>query len=572
MKEKIQKYIFGSVSSKIMLGSILTIFMTVSCFVGLLIFSTSTLNEKLSEELETRLTSNIHTIIESMKDVQGNPLDIESADSPVYKETRALFDSLKKEYELQNVFVLSNEGGKERIIVLTDTPDDFNMDYVFSDDIKQAMETNQQVVSDIYEDEFGIHQSVFSPLKNDKGQITGIVGIDLDAAVIPETMSRVTWYSVVITIAVILIGLLLAFLIGRMIAKPIKKLMHVTEQFADGDLTQNIEASGSDEIARLSQSFHVMSNNMKQLIGHISNSSNEVSGTSQQLMQVIEESSASAQQVAESMNNMTEGINEVVESVGASTSSVLEIEQQLTGVATQVNDMQLISKKVSKKSSEGQNMVDQTLQQINKVEKVMRNSEEIAGQLQQRSIEIGEVISMITGIAEQTNLLALNASIEAARVGEQGKGFAVVAGEVRKLAEQSASAASSITGLVAGTQQNSQLVIESIGEGSRAIEEGQKLMTITYDNFKEIFSGIAEFTSRTEQLLHSLVSIEGSYQNISTSVQQISGITQEQAAASQQVAASSEEQSAAMEEISHSITQLSALAQELQKAVNVFKI
>jgi methyl-accepting chemotaxis protein len=202
----------------------------------------------------------------------------------------------------------------------------------------------------------------------------------------------------------------------------------------------------------------------------------------------------------------------------------------------------------------------------------MQNSEQIAGELQQNSIKIGEVIGIITGIAEQTNLLALNASIEAARVGEQGKGFAVVAGEVRKLAEQSASAAASITGLVAGTQQNSNLVIESINEGSRAIVEGQLLMNTTYENFQGIFKGIEEFTNRTEQLLHSLVLVEGSYQSISTSVQQISGITQEQAAASEEVAASSEEQSAAMEEISAAIDQLSSLAQELQKAVNVFKL
>ncbi|MFR9711292.1 methyl-accepting chemotaxis protein [Paenibacillus sp. MB22_1] len=65
-----------------------------------------------------------------------------------------------------------------------------------------------------------------------------------------------------------------------------------------------------------------------------------------------------------------------------------------------------------------------------------------------------------------------------------GRGFAVVAGEVRKLAEQSAVAASSITELVAGTQENSRLVIESIGEGSRAIEEGQEWMSKTHQNFR----------------------------------------------------------------------------------------
>lgn len=568
----IKNLFIGKIASKIMWGSILTIFMTAICFSGLLYYTYSTLSEKLSSELSTRLSVNMQSLNDKMEVMGVKILNIQSADSQTYKQTRALFDQFKKEYEVKNVFILTNEGGKERFLVYSDTPDDFNKEYELTAEMKEAITSNKTILSDIYSDDDGDYQSIFVPMENQQGQVAGIVGIDLDAGVIPNTLKSVTFYSVVVIISVIIVGLIMAFLQGRLISRPIKDLMKVTQAFAEGDLTQEIHVKGSDEVSKLSQAFQVMSTNMKQLIGHISKSSNEVAGTSEQLLQVVEESSASAEQVAVSMNSMAEGVNEVVQSVGASSTSVLEIEKQLSGVGIEVNDMQIIAKQVSHKASEGQNIVEQTLEQINKVEQVMHSSEGIAAELQQRSIEIGEVISIITGIAEQTNLLALNASIEAARVGEQGKGFAVVAGEVRKLAEQSASAAASITGLVAGTQQNSLSVIESINDGSRAIEEGQKLMSITYDNFQDIFKGIEQFTSQTEQLLHSLVVVEESYQNISTSVQQISGVTQEQAAASEEVAASAEQQSAAMEQISVSIGQLSSLAQELQKAVNLFKI
>jgi methyl-accepting chemotaxis protein len=568
----IKNLFIGKIASKIMWGSILTIFMTAICFSGLLYYTYSTLSEKLSSELSTRLSVNMQSLNDKMEVMGVKILNIESAESQTYKQTRALFDQFKKEYEVKNVFILTNEGGKERFIAYSDTPDDFNKEYKLTTEMKEVITNNKTILSDIYSDDDGYYQSIFVPMKNQQGQVAGIVGIDLDAGVIPNTLKSVTFYSIVVIISVIIVGLLMAFFQGRLISRPIKDLMRVTQAFAEGDLTQEIHVKGSDEVSKLSQAFQVMSTNMKQLIGHISKSSNEVAGTSEQLLQVVEESSASAEQVAVSMNSMAEGIDEVVQSIGASSTSVLEIEKQLSGVGVEVNDMQIIAKQVSHQASEGQNIVEQTLEQINKVEQVMQSSEGIAGELQQRSIEIGEVISIITGIAEQTNLLALNASIEAARVGEQGKGFAVVAGEVRKLAEQSASAAASITGLVAGTQQNSLSVIESINEGSRAIEKGQKLMNITYDNFQDIFRGIEQFTSQTEQLLHSLVVVEESYQSISTSVQQISGVTQEQAAASEEVAASAEQQSAAMEQISVSIGQLSSLAQELQKAVNLFKI
>lgn len=572
MKDKMRRLLFGHISSKIMLGMAGLLLIAVLCFIGLLTIVNFTLSSKLVDELDRRLESDIRIVQSELERIEGNKLEIDGTDSTLYQETRKTMDRLKVLYNLQNIYILSNDGGTERIIALSDTEGDYNREYPFSAEMKQAITNDQLTLSSIYKDEFGVHKSIFVPLKNGNGTTAGLLGIDLDASVIPEAASAVWWYSITITLLVLAIGLLFAYLLGRMIAKPIRTLAHVTERFATGDLTQEIEIRSRDEVGQLAEAFDTMRSNMKQLIGHISASSLEVSGTSAQLMQVTKESSESAQQVAVSMNHISEGINEVVESITHSSASVQEIEQQLNGVVTDVNTMQSIAEKVSKQSSEGQNMVDETLRHMNKIEQVMQHSEAVAGQLEEHSREIGEVINIITEIAQQTNLLALNASIEAARVGELGRGFAVVAGEVRKLAEQSAEAASSITELVAGTQENSRLVIESIGEGSRAIEEGQEWMSKTHQNFREIFQGISDFSARTDQLLQSLLLVENSYQNISASVQQISGVTQEQAASSEEVAAASEQQSASMQEIAGAIRQLSALSENLRQAVEIFKL
>ena len=85
-----------------------------------------------------------------------------------------------------------------------------------------------------------------------------------------------------------------------------------------------------------------------------------------------------------------------------------------------------------------------------------------------KSEQIGGIVATITGIAEQTNLLALNAAIEAARAGEQGRGFAVVAEEVRKLAEESQSAAASIAGLIAEIQGETAKAVEVVEDGARS--------------------------------------------------------------------------------------------------------
>ncbi|EWH22670.1 methyl-accepting chemotaxis protein [Bacillus haynesii] len=568
LKKKLTEHI----SVKIMIGVALVLLITIASFSAVFTFISKDLSEQLKQQFQNRLYTDIHLAENQIKRLDGNPLEIDSSDNPLYKQTKMAVDSLKKKNKLENIYILSNEGGKERILVLSDTSDDFGTDYSFSPEMKEALSTNKETVSDVYEDEYGIHQSIFLPLENGSGEKVGILGIDLDASVIPATAAKAKWYTIAISAFVLLLGMVMAYLLGSYIAKPIRQLMKASEKIADGDLSADISVKSRDEAGKLAESFKRMSENLHQLIGHISASSEEVSKTSLQLKNVSSESSESAVQVAESMNSMSEGINEVVSSVSDCHTSAAEIDHQLSHVTEEVNEMKNVAEGVSKDSKTGQELVEETLRQTQTIKNVMEESKQAAAEMQNHTEEIEKVIGMISSIAEQTNLLALNASIEAARVGEEGQGFAVVAGEVRKLSERSADAALSVSQLVAGTQESSRLVMERIQEGNEAVDKGQILINGTYENFSGIFKGISQFAERTDQLLQSLLKVEKSYQNISSAMEQISSVTEEQAAGSEEVAAAAEQQSAGMQEIASAIQQLSALSEELNQAASKFKL
>ncbi|KMK71738.1 MULTISPECIES: methyl-accepting chemotaxis protein [Bacillus] len=561
-----------TISSKIMSVVTVTLLATVALFVLTFYLVSQDLSSQLLKQFDYRLTTDIDTAKKEIDNIDGNVLSISGKDDPIYVDIKKKFTELQKDHTLENLYVLSNKGGKERIIVLTGEDNDFDQDYAFSDEMKQALSEDKMVKSDIYHDSYGTHKSVFLPIKDSGGELTGILGIDLDASIVPATTKKLTIYITVASAIVLIGGLLFSFIMGRRIAKPARSLMDSANRIADGDLTGMVEVESKDEIGQLAASFQKMQGRIKELISKISHSSSEVSKMSSQLRTVTNESSQSAQQVSEAMTNMSEGINDSVANITDCTRSVAEIDTQIEGVTKEVDEMKSVSSDVQEQSESGQKLVNHVLDHLNLLHDKMTNSKQAAEELQSHSTEIESVISIITDISAQTNLLALNASIEAARVGEEGKGFAVVADEVRKLAEQSADAAKTVSDLVIGTQENSQRVLESVEESSKAVEEGREQMEGTSQNFAVIYDGVSQFSRRTNNLLASIKQVERAYQTISTSIEQISVVSEEHAASSQEVAAATEQQSAGMQQISSAIEQLSDMSDDLAQMVSTFKI
>ncbi|MFJ7697042.1 methyl-accepting chemotaxis protein [Lysinibacillus fusiformis] len=155
-----------------------------------------------------------------------------------------------------------------------------------------------------------------------------------------------------------------------------------------------------------------------------------------------------------------------------------------------IKELNDLSIETSKVPLSGNEVITQSVEQMNQINKQNIMINEAMLLLESKSQEIGEIINVITSIAAQTNLLALNAAIEAARAGEQGKGFAVVADEVRKLAEESGNAANNISTLIGEIQLHTQNTVQIVNEGKSVVETGIRYVANAGKTFDEIVADV----------------------------------------------------------------------------------
>ncbi len=186
---------------------------------------------------------------------------------------------------------------------------------------------------------------------------------------------------------------------------------------------------------------------------------------------LVDELSKSANDLgdaASTLNSVSSSLASGAEetSAQANTASVAseEVNAGVQTVATNMEEMVAAIKEITKTTNEASSMTNDAM-------KMAKNTNEIISQLGESSMDIGNVIKVISSIAQQTNLLALNATIEAARAGEAGKGFAVVANEVKELAKQTAKATADITKKIENIQSDSKGAVNAIKEISDVIEK-----------------------------------------------------------------------------------------------------
>lgn len=223
-------------------------------------------------------------------------------------------------------------------------------------------------------------------------------------------------------------------------------------------------------------------------------------------------------------------------------------------------------------AKEGHAAVANSMNAMAKMATQMTASSKVVETLGERSKEIGNIVEAISGIAEQTNLLALNAAIEAARAGEAGRGFAVVADEVRKLAEQSGTAAQNISAIITGIQDDTAHAMQAMEKGNEEVQAGTKIVEKTGEVFSTMEKHIDTLYSQIQQSLSRMAAAEQATAKITSSIQEASSFSRDMANNAQSVSAATEEQAAMINDITDASESLANLAQQLQNDVTQFRL
>jgi methyl-accepting chemotaxis protein len=327
---------------------------------------------------------------------------------------------------------------------------------------------------------------------------------------------RASIVSVVLMLMSLAAGSTGAVLFSRSITRPLNSAVDVTRTIASGNLSTQFDVRGSDEIAQLKVALKEMQGSLLRVVSNVRQNAEGLATASGQIAQGnldlssrTEEQAASLEETASSMEELTSTVRHNADN------------------AKQASTLATMASEIARRGGEVVGRVVETMQGISG-----------------SSAKMADIIGVIEGIAFQTNILALNAAVEAARAGEQGRGFAVVAGEVRTLAQRSASAAKEIKDLISESANR-------VNAGSRLVEEAGSRINEIVESVKRVTDIVGEISSASEEQSTGI-------EQVNQAVNQMDQVTQQNAALVEEAAAATQS--------------MAQQAQDLRETVAVFRI
>ena len=319
-----------------------------------------------------------------------------------------------------------------------------------------------------------------------------------------------------IGVLVVLLGGVLAWRLTRSITVPLRDAVALANAVADGDLSIRIDHAAKDETGELMAALNAMAGKLNALVTRVRSGADSIATAAVEVATGNLDLSSRTEQQAGSLEESASALEQLTGTVRNNADNARQGSELAAGA--------------SRVAARGGAVVEQVVATM--------------GEIDESARRIVDIISVIDGIAFQTNILALNAAVEAARAGEQGRGFAVVAGEVRTLAQRSATAAREIKALIDTSA-------EKVGKGSRLVGEAGATMQEVVASVRRVTDLMGEISAASREQSIGIEQVNGA-------IAQMDQVTQQNAALVEEAAAATE----SMQEQAHS----------LADAVSVFRL
>ncbi|MFS0875933.1 methyl-accepting chemotaxis protein [Solibacillus isronensis] len=385
-------------------------------------------------------------------------------------------------------------------------------------------------------------------------------------------INAITWISIISAIVLIIVSVVSALYFTNRIVGRIGRLTTGAKEIAAGNLNVQFEdQEADDEVGELQTSFRQMTGNLKEIITHVSDSSDQVAASAEELMASADETMLGTELISTSIQNVSDAADKQKEMSSSSAAFAQKVLEEAEEIANQANQATALSISTNEKIEKGSVYVENTVSQMNLIQSTVEETADSLTLLASRTTEIVNILKLVQDISDQTNLLALNAAIEAARAGEAGKGFAVVADEVKKLSEQTKQSVSDISRIAAEIENDTTTTVSSIQQVKDRVKAGITISHDTKATFDEILAIIGQVQNQVNEITAVSDSIHSKMESMSEQSLEMAAISETTADNAVSVASASEEQLASMSEVNTAAGSLAHLAEELQGIVAKFR-
>ncbi|MCF5722237.1 HAMP domain-containing protein [Pseudomonas syringae] len=342
------------------------------------------------------------------------------------------------------------------------------------------------------------------------------------------------------------IGLLVIWLVGHGIARPLKQMVAMLNDIAqgEGDLTRRLSSDRADELGAIASGFNTFLIKLQAMITQVVSSVQKVSDSSEHTADI-------AIRTNQGVHKQMVEIDQVATAVHEMTATAQDVARNATQAAQAASH-------ADQAASQGMRIVRDTSTSIGALAAEIGKAVGVVQTLAKDSENINAILTAIRGIAEQTNLLALNAAIEAARAGEQGRGFAVVADEVRNLAQKTQKATEEIQTMIQQLQQGTREVVRVMEDSQNRTDESVQHAAKAAEALETITQAVSVINDMNTQIASAAEEQSAVAEDINRNVINIGQVANE-------VAGGADESSAASAD-------LTKLAEQQRRLINQFKV